>query len=337
MLLAAALSVLAGPALAEAAQSAQPGQAAEASAVDADALVLALPEGSFADRGRVAKQLAASGDPRAPAVLAALLEGRLLAAGTDDSRRILRRSGSGDETRDALTGAPVAAEVAAGARRIPVHNPLRIALRSLVAVATIGAADPTQRASALRRLMQDGVSDEVLAYLDTRVEQETDPGVMELLLAVRALARLDHVDPQVRLDSIALLKDSLLPEVRNRLETVAGGDTEQAVREAARSALQSIATSERAYRVLQNLFFGLSAGSVLLLAALGLAITFGVMGVINMAHGELIMIGAYTTWFIQTLMPDATGSGLLLAIPAAFAVAGLVGIAMERCVIQFLY
>ena len=319
-------------------------QAESAPGGEADALVLALPDGSFADRLDVARQLATTGDPRVPAVLKALMEGRLLSvtktgaqAVRDAGARVLIRLESGEGARDALTGEPVADDGLASARRVPVHNPLRRALRSLIAVATIGSADPEQRASALRRLLRDGVTPEVLEYLDTRVGQESDPVVMDLLLTVRALARLDHDDSQVRLDSIDVLKGSLVSEVRVQLDEVAEGDPDPAVRDAARSALQSIESSKRAYRLLQNLFFGLSAGSVLLLAALGLAITFGVMGVINMAHGELIMIGAYTTWFIQTLMPEALGSGLLLAIPAAFTVAGLTGVAMERCVIQFLY
>ncbi len=337
VLLAAFLGLLWSAFLASPEARAQSGDTAETTAADADALILALPEGTFADRRDVAEQLAASGDPRVPDVLAALLEGRLVVAGADGRRQILLRSGSGEGARDVLTGEAVAADVAAGARRIPVHNPLRKALRSLVAVATIGAADAEERASALRRLMQDGVSPDVLDYLDARVGQETDPEVMDLLLIVRALARLDHPDPQVRLDAVALLRGSLRSEVRNRLETVAEDDSDPAVQVAARDALRSIESSERFYRLVENLFFGLSAGSVLLLAALGLAITFGVMGVINMAHGELIMIGAYTAWLIQTLMPGATGPALLLAIPAAFVVSGLVGMAMERCVIQFLY
>jgi len=68
-----------------------------------------------------------------------------------------------------------------------------------------------------------------------------------------------------------------------------------------------------------------------------LAITFGVMGVINMAHGELIMIGAYTSFVIQQLMPDAIGASIIVAIPAAFLMAGLVGVIMERTVIRHLY
>jgi urea transport system permease protein len=114
-------------------------------------------------------------------------------------------------------------------------------------------------------------------------------------------------------------------------------ETDMDVRTAAKSALNSIQSSLDFYHVIETTFFGLSLGSVLLLAAIGLAITFGVMGVINMAHGELIMLGAYTTYVIQQFMPNHIGISVLVAIPAAFIVAGLVGIAIERGVIRFLY
>ena len=311
-------------------------EALEEAAPDVDLLIQRLPEGNFNDRRSVAEQLAETGDPRVPVILTALLEGRLLATG-EDPPRILIRADTGRAGRDALTGEPVDAELIASGRRIPVHNPLRNALRNLIAVSTLSAPDPQRRATSLRRLMRDDVSPDILAYLDDRVELETDPRVMDLLLTVRALARLNVDDPEQRLESIALLRGSLLSEVRVRLEATANRDDDPEVRDAAREALDSIEARIRFFRFSENLFFGLSAGSVLLLAAIGLAITFGVMGVINMAHGELIMIGAYTTWFIQTLMPGALSTSILLAIPAAFLVAGLVGVAMERGVIQFLY
>jgi len=308
----------------------------EETSADVDLLIQRLPEGSFNDRRAVAEELAATGDPRVPVVLTALVEGRLLATG-DDPPRILIRAETGRAGRDALTGEPVDADLIASGRRIPVHNPLRNALRNLIAVATIAAPDPERRAASLRRLMRDDVSPDMLTYLDERVELETDPRVTDLLLTVRALARLNVDDPEQRIESIALLRGSLLSEVRVRLEATATRDDDPEVRDAARDALDSIESRIRFFRFTENLFFGLSAGSVLLLAAIGLAITFGVMGVINMAHGELIMIGAYTTWFIQTLIPEALSTSILLAIPAAFVVAGIVGIAMERGVIQFLY
>jgi urea transport system permease protein len=303
---------------------------------DVDLLISRLPEGNFNDRRAIAEQLAASGDPRVPVILTALVDGRLLAT-REQPARILMRAETGRAGRDAVTGEPVDAPLIASGARIPVHNPLRNALRSLIAIATISAPEVEQRASALRRLLRDDVSTDLLIYLDGRLQQETDPQVMDLLVTVRALTRLHVDDPQVRLESVEVLRGSLSNEVRVRLEAVAVGDGEPAVRAAAREALDSIEARIRWFRFAENLFFGLSAGSVLLLAAVGLAITFGVMGVINMAHGELIMIGAYTTWFLQTLMPDALGISVLLAIPAAFLVAGLVGMTMERSVIQFLY
>ena len=89
--------------------------------------------------------------------------------------------------------------------------------------------------------------------------------------------------------------------------------------------------------MIETVAFGLSLGSVLVLVAIGLAITFGVMGVINMAHGELMMLGAYTTYVVQMWMPDHIGVSLLVAVPAAFAVAGSAGVLIERTVIRFLY
>jgi urea transport system permease protein len=308
----------------------------EEAAPDVDALIRQLPDGSFNDRRAVAERLAATGDPRIPGILAALADGRLL-TNTEDPPRILIRAETGNAGRDAVTGDAVPATLIASGRRIPVHNPLRNALRSLVAIATISVPEPERRAASLRRLMRDDVSPDLLTYLDARMDRETDPQVMDLLITVRALARLNVEDPKERLDAIAVLRGSLLNDVRVRLEATASRDAEPEVREAAREAIDSIESRIAFFRFTENLFFGLSAGSVLLLAAIGLAITFGVMGVINMAHGELIMIGAYTTWFIQTLMPGALSTSILLAIPAAFVVAGLVGIAMERGVIQFLY
>ena len=123
------------------------------------------------------------------------------------------------------------------------------------------------------------------------------------------------------------------------LETLTGlkESNDEKIKEAVKNALNEIETSKTFYSFLETAFFGLSQGSVLLLAAIGLAITFGVMKVINMAHGELIMIGAYTTYTIQQLMPNLIEYSVIIAIPAAFIISGLVGIAIERLVIRHLY
>ena len=130
----------------------------------------------------------------------------------------------------------------------------------------------------------------------------------------------------------------------NKLEGLTGQspdgsfvESDERVRQAAASAVKSINRSRAFYSDIETLFFGLSLGSVFVLIAIGLAITFGVMGVINMAHGELMMLGAYTTYVVQVAMPGHTETSILVAIPAAFLVAALMGILIERTVIRFLY
>ncbi|MCA1941481.1 MAG: urea ABC transporter permease subunit UrtB, partial [Caenispirillum bisanense] len=145
-----------------------------------------------------------------------------------------------------------------------------------------------------------------------------------------------------RLAAVETLSDTNDPALKALLTTAAANDPDAAVREAAGAAVKAIDTRMAVLEVGQNLIFGLSAGSILLLAAIGLAITFGVMGVINMAHGEMLMLGAYTTFVVQevfraTLPPSVFGLYLVVAIPAAFVVAGAVGVAMERGIIRFLY
>jgi urea transport system permease protein len=175
------------------------------------------------------------------------------------------------------------------------------------------------------------------ALFERLLADETDDRVREAMQAGLALARLSDTDPAVRRQAVADVADSLAAPVRNALTRLAADDPDADVRDDAVVALAKIEERVRFYGHVETLFFGLSAGSVLVLAAIGLAITFGVMGVINMAHGELIMLGAYTTYLIQQLMPDMIGLSILLSIPAAFIVSGLVGIAIERGVIRFLY
>ncbi|WP_338024450.1 ABC transporter permease subunit [Bathymodiolus japonicus methanotrophic gill symbiont] len=148
----------------------------------------------------------------------------------------------------------------------------------------------------------------------------------------------------MRLAAIESLKYKTSLEALNRLKALNDKDsegnyleTDKHVRQLARSAVVKIESRLQFYATIETIFFGLSLGAVLVLAAIGLAITFGVMGVINMAHGELMMLGAYTTYVMQQIMPDNLGLSLLFAVPAAFMVSGIVGIGIERGIIRFLY
>jgi urea transport system permease protein len=147
-------------------------------------------------------------------------------------------------------------------------------------------------------------------------------------------------DDKVRIAAISKLDGRLEGPVRNLLGTFSSegsnGNASPEVRSAAFTALDNIQASIRFYQLLEQLFFGLSLGSVLLLAAIGLAVTFGVMGVINMAHGEMLMLGAYTTYVVQQLMPQSISASIWVSLPAAFIVTALVGILIQRYVIRYL-
>ena len=175
-------------------------------------------------------------------------------------------------------------------------------------------------------------------------ESKKIPAVKKEIEVGLALATLDSSDAGAKLKAIALLRGSVSQDVRNRLATLfdkgsdgAYAESDAKVRKAAQEAVQHIDSWRTFYSGVETLFFGLSLGSVLVLIAIGLAITFGVMGVINMAHGELMMLGAYTTYVVQTLMPGHIGLSILAAIPAAFLISGLTGVLLERTVIRFLY
>jgi urea transport system permease protein len=192
--------------------------------------------------------------------------------------------------------------------------------------------------------MRRNLDEDTVATLRARLPAETSAGVREAIALDLAVADLDSSDAESRLKAIDVLKSSLDDDVYNRLDAMVQLDTEGKSAEsdpraftAALHALHRIAAWRSFYRGVETLFFGLSLGSVLVLAAIGLAITFGVMGVINMAHGELLMLGAYTTYCMQQLMPDHIALSILLSIPAAFLVAGLAGVVIERSIVRFLY
>jgi urea transport system permease protein len=169
-------------------------------------------------------------------------------------------------------------------------------------------------------------------------ETESNSEVQDLLtLALSIDDALLAEDSATRIAAIVQLSTYKQPIVLQTLNTIINSNSEPQVVQAAKKGLGKYQQSEALYSGVETVFFGLSLGSVLVLAGIGLAITFGVMGVINMAHGELIMIGAYTTYVLQQLMPNQIGLALILSIPAAFIVSGLVGIAIERSVIRHLY
>ncbi|TCO76323.1 amino acid/amide ABC transporter membrane protein 1 (HAAT family) [Plasticicumulans lactativorans] len=272
----------------------------------------------------------ARGDPRALAVLEALRDGRLSVAGGE----VLMRSADGRVLR-ARDGAAVAEAGSA----FGLTNALRRGLGTAVARQQLLATDPQVRLAAAGALAERP-STEVEGLLRELLATEADARVRKALALALAPLDLDSADKARRLAAIGVLAEDGELAARGLLEPIAQGrDPELA--QAARRALSRIGERQWLRDQFGNLFFGLSLGSVLLLAALGLAITFGLMGVINMAHGEMLMIGAYATYVVQGLfrqyLPGAFDWYLLAALPAAFVASALVGAAIERTVLRHLY
>ncbi|WP_234268560.1 urea ABC transporter permease subunit UrtB [Billgrantia ethanolica] len=317
--------------------------AAQDSTPDDDAAAMTLLEAldvdSFPTKGEAIDAIVHSDDSRARDWLQALLDGRLQRAGDGRFVVVLDNTGRDWPVQDALSGEPLGQMSRRELDRIGINNALRNQLRSAIAVVDLYAADVGLRRASAERLLGE-VDSDLAGPLAEVIEEEPDARVRERLVQALAIYRLE----QGELQAIDDLRGSLHPRVRVALARAASGTVESRaangddpiVADAAREALNSIEQMLKLNRAAETLYFGLSLGSVLVLAAIGLAITFGVMGVINMAHGELIMLGAYTTWAMQQLLPGQPGLALILAIPAGFLVAALAGIAIERGVIQFL-
>ena len=296
-------------------------------------LLQEIPQGSLGDRANTMTKLAALNDRRSIDIITALQQGKLMA--NADNQLAIRQDD--DSLTETLSNTLISEQHADDYRRIPVNNSLRNQLSSLLAQLNLNHPDTNVRLAAVKRFMKDGMDDESALLLEKQITLEKKESVISAIKVALATYHLQSDDANVRKQAIHNLKGSLEQEARTTLADVASNDPDDQVRKEADYALKAIDSKISYYRFGENVFFGLSLGSVLLLSAIGLAITFGVMGVINMAHGELMMIGAYTTWVVQQMFPDQLAYSLFIAIPTAFIVAGLVGIIIERSVIRFLY
>ncbi|NAZ46618.1 urea ABC transporter permease subunit UrtB [Vibrio toranzoniae] len=223
-------------------------------------------------------------------------------------------------------------------KKVRVNNKLRGILRGEIASIGLNSSKSDVRYKAVLDLLGTKDSDIIdrLAVLRTSESEGKVAELMDLSLAIfTSLDKSATVDDRVAsIDRVGDFKHSVVLKTLNQL---LNREQDPKVLAAAERAMDDYQQSQALYSGVETVFFGLSLGSVLVLAGIGLAITFGVMGVINMAHGELIMIGAYTTYVLQLLMPNHIGLTLILSIPAAFIVSGLVGIVIERSVIRHLY
>ena len=294
--------------------------------------------GSFSDTADGISGVVASGNPRAAAVIGALQEGRLLFSAQE--KRVFMREQS-DKLTDAATGAPVDGAAPADLAPVRLNNRLRGLIEAAVGALTLMAPDPARRLEAARAVFKSRDA-AALPALSQAIAKETDARVKQALIEARAAVLLysDSATDAEKIDAIAVIRQRGDQEALGLLSGLPAS-APPAVQKAAAAAAASVQKSLLVWDALQNAWYGLSLGSVLLLAAIGLAITFGVMGVINMAHGEMVMIGAYTTFVVQEIIrsrnPALFGYSLAIAIPLAFLVAGALGVLIERTIIRFLY
>jgi urea transport system permease protein len=291
---------------------------------------------SFGDTEAAISATASSGAPHAASVLQALGDRQLFFSAS--AKAVFWKDAAG-KGFDAKTGQP--ADVPSDAASVRLNNRLRGSVQALIGSMTLLSPDPQQRMRAAQAVFRSRDAT-ALPALAEAIQKETNPRVKRALEEARAAAILaDASQPEAQRmsaaatiadgadqDNLALLRQ-FAPQATGPLKTIID---------------QGVAAIERTQQIRQagqTVWFGISLGSVLLLAAIGLAITFGVMGVINMAHGEMVMIGAYVTFLTQEFFrqryPGLLDWSLPIALPLAFVVTGLIGILIERGIIRFLY
>jgi urea transport system permease protein len=288
------------------------------------------------------RKLVATEDPQALAVLTALGDDALILL--DGGRRAAIVVNG--QLIDAANGAPLGA-APAGAEPIVINNRIRGELGAALAALRLASPDRAVRLAAAREL-QGTDNEEALPIVERAAERETDAEVRTTLQLAGASLALRSSDPEQRLRAAKALAESTDPQVRQLLSTLTTRqkdgsypEADERVRAAAEASLAEINRRLRTTEIGLALFSGLSLGSILLLAALGLAITYGLMGIINMAHGEFLMIGAYATFVVQglfrTYAPGAFDWYIVAALPTAFIVTAAIGMALERGVLRWLY
>jgi urea transport system permease protein len=306
-------------------------------AQSADEAFAALASPSFETIRQGVGMLAVSGQPQAAAILTALQANRLFARTSDKALFIKADDGS---FIDAVTGKPAPDIMSSGLKPVRMNNAVRGEVEAALGSLRMFAPDAATRFDAAEAVFHSH-DPAALPALERALSRESDAGVKRRMEQARAAALLfaDNISDADRLTAIDVLSQRGDNDSRSLLASLSGQTP--AVAQAAAAAVTAIDRNLQFWGILQSIYYGLSLGSVLLLAAAGLAITFGVMGVINMAHGEMVMIGAYVTFMVQQVIrsaaPGLFGGSLLIAIPLAFIVAGLVGIAVERTLIRWLY
>jgi urea transport system permease protein len=313
------------------------------STTDFEELLSGLITKKFSEKEIIIGQIEASGHEKALPVLEHLLEGNVYYI--KENKKVVLANVVKKEAMltEILSNESLGTLPKKKVKKVGINNKLRGALKASIARLSINNPDPKVRKQAVVKMLED-LDPDTIVIIQERLETEENSDIIEELNIALAINDLSSPDHDTVITAIETLSQSLHPQVRNALtklktEIDKQPQNAQATEKitAIDDSLHYIGTSLSFYKQVENVFFGVSLGSVLLLAAIGLAITFGVMGVINMAHGEMLMLGAYTTYIIQQAFPQLLQYSLLISIPVAFVFTALVGIAIERGVIRHMY
>jgi urea transport system permease protein len=313
------------------------GAAASAARADTldDTLALFLDD-KFPQTEKAIGQLALSGAPTGAQILEALADNRLFI--DKGSKTIVFKNVAG-EIFNAKTGEKAAGVDEGALKKVRVNNGLRSAIDAAMGSMTLASPDPAKRVAGADAVFKSHDPKDLPA-VEAALAKEKDARAAKAFQQARAAILVTSADaPEAdRLAAVGVLKERGDQDALGLIGEMTEKASDGPLKTAGAAAIAAIKARLALWDIVQNLWYGLSASSVLLLAAIGLAITFGVMGVINMAHGEMVMLGAYSTFIVQSLIPPQFAQwSLAVAIPIAFVVAGCMGILIERLVIRFLY
>ena len=305
----------------------------------------ALPKADFKEKSELFNQIASAESGQGLDILQAIYDGEIYYVKKTGELVYVEKVEKKYAITAVLSGESLGEVSKRKVKKITINNSLRRDLKQLIASYKLRSTDVDERLQAARDMLSDP-SSELTPLVEEAIKRETDSQVRETLQIAHAATILsdEKSDTAQKIAALSILGDATDSSAINLVSKLTLKDSEGTYLEqdselvaAAEIALESLDARQSYYELIQKLFFGVSLGSVLLLAAVGLAITFGVMGVINMAHGEMIMIGAYATYTVQLLMPNMIGASILVSIPVAFVVSGLAGILIERLIIRHLY
>jgi len=291
-----------------------------------------LAKGSLTEKQRLISEMIKENDATIQPLFNALVEGNLYWLETNSTLAIKKDNQFVNWNNKQVLDVPKNKF-----KRIAINNNIRQLVAEYQLQMKLNSNTIPTRRIAAKELLGHIQSPSQMNFIVERLAQEQDSEVKQRLLEALSFAKLTNCDENECLVLLTQLSHVTNPIFVQKLQQLTATNDSQIVKDTAQNLLNKLTQKKAMYEKTEQVYFGISLGAVLVLAAIGLAITFGVMGVINMAHGELIMIGAYTTYVMQQLLPNYPGIALILSVPAAFLVCGAVGMLIEISVIRYLY